>query len=363
MTLSTAQEIIEDIRQGKMVILMDDEDRENEGDLIIASDKITPEAINFMATYGRGLICLTLNKARCLQLKLPLMVKNNTDKFATPFTLSIEAASGVTTGISVKDRVRTVQAAVAAMATSEDIVMPGHIFPLMAQDGGVLTRAGHTEAGCDVARLAGLEPSSVIVEILNDDGTMARRPQLEVFANKHGLRLGTVADLIEYRNKYETMIERISECKLKTEYGEFNMITYRDKINHQIHYALQKGNIEPNSQTLVRVHLQDTFKDILQTGSNRWTLPAAMSRISSENGVLVIVTKPEDPEIVISNIQNLALGNQETPVINSQSRQVGLGSQILSDLGVRKMRLLSSSRQLYHSLSGFGLEIVEYVCD
>lgn len=363
MTLSTTQEIIEDIRQGKMVILMDDEDRENEGDLIIASDKVTPEAINFMATYGRGLICLTLKKERCQQLELPLMVKSSTDKFATPFTISIEAASGVTTGISVNDRARTVQAAVAATATAADIVMPGHIFPLMAQDGGVLVRAGHTEAGCDIARLAGLEPSSVIVEILNDDGTMARRPQLELFAKKHGLKLGTVANLIEYRNKYETMIERISECKLNTEFGEFNMIIYRDKINHQIHYALQKGNIEPNSPTLVRVHLQDTFEDILQIGSTRWTLPAAMERISSENGVLVIITKQEDPEIVISKIQNLALDNKEMPIFNSQSHQVGLGSQILLDLGVKKMCLLSSSRQLYHSFSGFGLKIVEYVCD
>ncbi|SKC31585.1 Riboflavin biosynthesis protein RibBA [Photobacterium piscicola] len=363
MTLSTTQEIIEDIRQGKMVILMDDEDRENEGDLIIASDKVTPEAINFMATYGRGLICLTLKKERCQQLELPLMIKSSTDKFATPFTISIEAASGVTTGISVNDRARTVQAAVAATATAADIVMPGHIFPLMAQDGGVLVRAGHTEAGCDIARLAGLEPSSVIVEILNDDGTMARRPQLELFAKKHGLKLGTVANLIEYRNKYETMIERISECKLNTEFGEFNMIIYRDKINHQIHYALQKGNIEPNSPTLVRVHLQDTFEDILQIGSTRWTLPAAMERISSENGVLVIITKQEDPEIVISKIQNLALDKKEMPIFNSQSHQVGLGSQILLDLGVKKMCLLSSSRQLYHSFSGFGLKIVEYVCD
>lgn len=277
MALSSAQEIIEDIRQGKMVILMDDEDRENEGDLIIAAEKITPDAINFMATHGRGLICLTLSKARCQKLNLPLMVKDNTEQFGTPFTISIEAAEGVTTGISAADRATTVQAAVAADATSADIVMPGHIFPLMAQEGGVLTRAGHTEAGCDVARLAGLEPSSVIVEILNEDGTMARRPQLEVFAEKHGLKLGTIADLIEYRNNNETTIERIAECQLPTEFGEFKMVTYRDKIDNAIHYALSKGEIHQSEPTLVRVHAQDTFKDILHSGAIQWTLPSAMA--------------------------------------------------------------------------------------
>lgn len=218
MALSSAKEIIDDIRQGRMVILMDDESRENEGDLIIASEMVTPEAINFMATHGRGLICLTLSKARCKTLNLPLMVQGNNDNFSTPFTISIEAANDVTTGISASDRAKTVLAAVAPNAKSTDIVMPGHIFPLMAQDGGVLIRAGHTEAGCDVARLAGLEPSSVIVEILNEDGSMARRPQLEIFAEKHGLKLGTIADLIEYRTQQESHIERISEYELNTEY-------------------------------------------------------------------------------------------------------------------------------------------------
>ncbi|PSV39253.1 3,4-dihydroxy-2-butanone-4-phosphate synthase [Photobacterium sp. GB-27] len=367
MALSSAKEIIDDIRQGKMVILMDDEDRENEGDLIIASEKITPEAINFMATYGRGLICLTLSKARCQKLNLPLMVQENTEQFGTPFTVSIEAAEGVTTGISAADRSRTVQAAVAANATAADIVMPGHIFPLMAQEGGVLTRAGHTEAGCDVARLAGLEPSSVIVEILNEDGTMARRPQLEVFAEKHGLKLGTIADLIEYRNNHETTIERVAECRLPTEFGEFEMITYRDKIDNEVHYALRKGDIKAGEETLVRVHLQDTFKDILQSGATQWTLPAAMKRISEENGVLVILSKQEPTDAIIHKVKNIAAEEAGQPKVKvtqkDPSRQVGVGSQILSDLGVSKMRLLSSSTQRYHSLSGFGLEVVEYICD
>ena len=329
MALSSATEIIEDIRQGKMVILMDDEDRENEGDLIMAAEKITPEAINFMATNGRGLICLTLTQARCQQLNLPLMVQDNSEQYSTNFTISIEAAQGVTTGISAADRARTVQAAVAADATAADIVMPGHIFPLMAQEGGVLARAGHTEAGCDVARLAGLEPSSVIVEILNEDGTMARRPDLEVFAEKHGLKLGTVADLIEYRNNNETTIERVAECTLPTEFGDFEMITYRDTIDNQLHYALRKGDVVADQATLVRVHLQDTFKDILHSGASQWTLPAAMKRIADEGGVLVVLSRHESQDAVITKVQHLAAEGAGKPQLKlnpkDQSRQVGVG--------------------------------------
>ena len=366
MALSTAKEIIDDIRQGKMVILMDDEDRENEGDLIIAADHVTPEAINFMARYGRGLICLTLTKARCQQLKLPLMVHDNTEQFSTNFTVSIEAAQGVTTGISASDRACTVKAAVAANASAADIVMPGHIFPLMAQEGGVLTRAGHTEAGCDLARLAGCEPSSVIVEILNEDGTMARRPDLEIFAKEHDLKLGTIADLIEYRNNNETTIERLGHCTLPTEFGEFEMLTYRDTIDNQIHYALMKGTIQFDSETLVRVHLQDTFKDILHSGASQWTLPKAMERIANEGGVLLILSKQESPEAIAMKVQQLATPDDHPQVkINPKapSRQVGVGSQILADLGVKKMRLLSSGAQRYHSLSGFGLDVSEYICE
>ncbi|NAW86277.1 bifunctional 3,4-dihydroxy-2-butanone-4-phosphate synthase/GTP cyclohydrolase II [Photobacterium halotolerans] len=367
MALSSAKDIIEDIRQGKLVILMDDEDRENEGDLIIAAEKVTPEAINFMATHGRGLICLTLTQARCQQLKLPLMVQDNAEQFSTNFTVSIEASTGVTTGISAADRARTVQAAVAKNASPADIVMPGHIFPLMAQEGGVLARAGHTEAGCDIARLAGLEPSSVIVEILNPDGTMARRPDLEVFAAEHGLKLGTIADLIEYRNNNETTIERVAECSLPTEFGDFDLITYRDTIDNQIHHALRKGDVSPSTPTLVRVHLQDTFKDILHSGASQWTLPMAMQRIAEEGGVMVILNRHETQEGIITKVKNLAAQADGQPGVKlnpkNPSRQVGVGSQILADLGVGKMRLLSSSNQRYHSLSGFGLEVVEYICD
>ena len=305
MPISTPQEIIEDIRLGKMVILMDDEDRENEGDLIMAAEHITPEAINFMATHGRGLICLTMTKERCEMLGLPPMVQDNNAQYTTNFTVSIEAAEGVTTGISAADRARTVQAAVAKDAKAADLVQPGHIFPLAAQEGGVLTRAGHTEAGCDLARLAGLEPAGVIVEILNDDGTMARRPDLEIFADKHDIKLGTIADLIEYRNNTETTIERVAECKLPTEFGEFELVTYRDTIDNQVHYALCKGDLE-NEVPLVRVHLQDTFTDLLRSDRNAersWTLDKAMKRIGQDGGVLVILGNEESTDLLIHRVK------------------------------------------------------------
>ncbi|KKD62346.1 3,4-dihydroxy-2-butanone 4-phosphate synthase [Grimontia sp. AD028] len=369
MPISSAAEIIEDIRQGRMVILMDDEDRENEGDLIIAAEKITPEAINFMATYGRGLICLTMTKDRCQRLGLPLMVSDNNAQFSTAFTVSIEAAEGVTTGISAADRARTVEAAVAPNAVAADLVQPGHIFPLMAQDGGVLTRAGHTEAGCDLARLAGYSPAGVIVEILNEDGTMARRPDLEKFGEKHGIKLGTIADLIEYRNNNETTIERVAECKLPTEYGEFDLITYRDTIDSQVHYALRKGEVS-NQPTLVRVHLQDTFTDLLhsdRSAERSWSLSDAMKRINADGGVLVILGKEESSQSIINKVRTFeAQDKGEKPAAakwQGTSRRVGVGSQILADLGVTDMRLLSSTNKRYHALSGFGLKVVEYVVD
>ncbi|WP_086982533.1 bifunctional 3,4-dihydroxy-2-butanone-4-phosphate synthase/GTP cyclohydrolase II [Vibrio aphrogenes] len=367
MAISSSKEIIEDIRLGKMVILMDDEDRENEGDLIMAAEHITPAAINFMATHGRGLICLTLTKERCNNLGLPPMVQDNNAQYTTNFTVSIEAAEGVTTGISAADRAVTVQAAVAKNAQASDLVQPGHIFPLAAQEGGVLTRAGHTEAGCDLARLAGLEPASVIVEILNEDGTMARRPDLEIFAEKHGIKLGTIADLIEYRNNTETTIERVAECKLPTEFGEFDLVTYRDTIDNQIHYALRKGNVS-DSACLVRVHLQDTFTDLLhsnRTADRSWSLDAAMKRINQEGGVLVILGNEETPQSIIHKVKMLEQqDNQTAPTLAKKqgtSRRVGVGSQILADLGVKDMRLLSSSDKRYHALSGFGLNVVDYV--
>jgi 3,4-dihydroxy 2-butanone 4-phosphate synthase/GTP cyclohydrolase II len=369
MQLNTPAEIIEDIRNGKMVILMDDEDRENEGDLVMAADYVTPDAINFMATYGRGLICLTLTRDRCKQLNLSLMVDKNKSQFATAFTLSIEAAEGVTTGISAADRARTVKAAVARDAKASDIVQPGHIFPLMAQDGGVLVRAGHTEAGCDLARLAGLEPASVIVEILNDDGTMARRPDLEKFAAKHGIKIGTIADLIEYRNLNETTIEKVASCILPTACGEFDLVTFRDTIDNQIHFALVKGEINPDQATLVRVHLHNTFSDLLladRAANRSFSLHSAMKRISAEGGVLVLLGKHESTEELMATVQAFEAEDKgEKPVSapwKGTSRNVGVGSQILASLGVRKMRLLSQPKR-YHALSGFGLEVVDYVSE
>lgn len=367
MALHSIEAIIEDIRLGKMVILMDDEDRENEGDLIMAANLVTPEAINFMATYGRGLICQTLTKARCQQLNLPLMVTNNNAQFSTNFTVSIEAAEGVTTGISAHDRAVTVLAAVAKEAKPSDIVQPGHIFPLMAQEGGVLIRAGHTEAGCDIARLAGLEPSAVIVEILNEDGTMARRPDLEIFAQKHGLKIGTIADLIEYRNTKETTVIREAKCKLPTRFGEFEMITYRDTIDNQINYALIKGEVKPNS--LVRVHLQNTFNDLLyceRDEKRSWPLEKAMARIADEGGVLVLLGHQEHRSEILAKVKAFEAEDNGEAVAakpwQGTSRQVGIGSQILSDVGVTTMRLLSSPKR-YHSLSGFGLEVTEYISE
>ena len=368
MKLNTTAEIIEDIRLGKMVILMDDEDRENEGDLIMAADMVTPEAVNFMAQYGRGLICLTLTEARCEQLKLPLMVDNNTAAFSTNFTVSIEASKGVTTGISAADRAATVQAAIAKNAKPTDIVMPGHIFPLKAQAGGVLTRAGHTEAGCDLARLAGREPAAMIVEILNEDGTMARRSDLEIFAKKHDLKLGTVADLIEYRNNNETTIERVTSCKLPTEFGEFDLIAYQDTIDNQVHYALLKGEVKAGTTTNVRVHLQNTFSDNFfsdRLGERLWPLSNAMQRLAKDGGVLVMLGHQETPESLIDQIKHISLQDSGELMGSKQkgaSRRVGVGSQILRDLGVQKMALLSSEKK-YSALSGFGLEVVDYITE
>ncbi len=369
MKLNTPEEIIKDIAQGKMVILMDDEDRENEGDFIMAAELVTPEAINFMATHGRGLICLPMSKDRCETLKLPLMVEKNDAQFTTNFTVSIEAARGVTTGISAADRATTILAAVAKDADHRSIVQPGHIFPLIAKDGGVLNRAGHTEAGVDLARLAGLEPAAVIVEILNEDGTMARRPDLEVIAEKHGVKMGTIADLIEYRNATETTIKRVSECKLPTQFGEFDLVAYTDTIDGQTHFALSKGEIKGDEPTLVRVHLENTFRDLLfstRDSSNTWPIGSALERISKEGGVLVLLGKHESPAELINQVEKYNQQDQGIEMNDVKkhvgSRNVGVGSQILADLGVHKMRLLSSQTK-YHSLSGFGLEIVEYIAE
>lgn len=369
MKFSPAAEIIEAIRNRKMVILVDDEDRENEGDFIMAAEAITPEAINFMATHGRGLICLTLTQQRCQQLNLPLMVDSNNAQFSTNFTVSIEAAEGVTTGISAADRALTVQRAVAKQAKASDLVQPGHIFPVMAQEGGVLTRAGHTEAGCDLARLAGFEPASVIVEILNADGTMARRDDLLALSEKLDIKIGTIADLIEYRNHNETTIEKVAQCHMPTEFGEFELHTFRDTIDNQLHYALQKGEIDPEHPTLVRVHLQNLFNDVLHTeraADRSWSLPQAMERIASEGGLLVILGREENNDEVLAKLKSFEQEDKgERPVAakwQGTSRRVGVGSQILAELGVRNMTLLSSPKR-YHALSGFGLNVLEYISE
>lgn len=367
MALNTIEEIIEDIRLGRMVILMDDEDRENEGDIIMAASMARPEDINFMARYGRGLICLTLTRERCEQLQLPLMVTNNTERHGTAFTVSIEASHGVTTGISAYDRAHTVRTAVAANAGPGDIVQPGHIFPLMARPGGVLTRAGHTEAGCDLTRLAGLEPAAVIVEVLNEDGTMARRPDLEVFAKEHGIKIGTVADLIQYRLKNEPTVERVATCRLPTAHGEFTLVTYRDLIEREVHLAVVKGSIDADTPALVRVHMQNTLCDLFanQRKGCGWPLQDAMQVIAKEgNGVLIVLRKQETADELLQHIRNYQLEDEgQEQLAESKStdlRTYGIGAQILLDLGVRQMRVMSTPRRM-HGLSGFGLEVTEYI--
>ncbi|EIK52832.1 bifunctional 3,4-dihydroxy-2-butanone 4-phosphate synthase/GTP cyclohydrolase II-like protein [Stutzerimonas stutzeri TS44] len=356
MALNTAEELIEDIRTGKMVILMDDEDRENEGDIIIASECVTAEHINFMARFARGLICMPMTRERCELLKLPLMAPRNGSGFGTKFTVSIEAAEGVTTGISAADRARTVQAAVAKNAVAEDIVSPGHVFPLMAQPGGVLARAGHTEAACDLARVAGLEPSGVICEIMNDDGTMARRPELEVFAEQHGLKIGTIADLIHYRMIHERTVERVSEQPLDTELGQFNLVTYRDSVEDTVHMALTRGEISPEEPTLVRVHNMEPLRDLLLvTVPGRWSLRAAMTEVAKAGkGVVLLLGNP------LTGPQLLSQLNHQQPPTPATYSTVGAGSQILRDLGVRKMRLMSMPMK-FNAISGFDLEVVEYL--
>ena len=364
--LNTTEEIIDDLRDGKMVVILDDEDRENEGDLLMAATQVTPDDINFMARYGRGLICLTLTRARCEQLRLPLMVSDTDRRRTTNFTLSIEAADGITTGISAHDRARTVRSAVAPDARPDDLCQPGHIFPVMAQPGGVLTRAGHTEAGCDLVRIAGLEPAAVIVEILNDDGTMARRDDLVRFANRHDLKIGTIADLISYRLKKEESVEAIAELEISTEFGPFRLVSFEDHVNRSVHLALVRGKIDTDEPILVRVHLQDTLSDVVGVLDERlgWPLRDAMKLIAEEGaGVIVILRQEEPPRDFMSVLRGLE--QPEGEIITrrdgaTELRSFGTGAQILRALGVRRMRVLSAPKQM-HALSGFGLEVVEYV--
>jgi 3,4-dihydroxy 2-butanone 4-phosphate synthase/GTP cyclohydrolase II len=357
--VSPISEIIDEIRLGRMVILVDEEDRENEGDLVLAAQFTTAEHINFMARFGRGLICLTLTQARCRQLNLPSMVQKNGSSMRTNFTVSIEAASGVTTGISAADRAHTIQTAVARNATAGDIVSPGHIFPLAAQDGGVLVRAGHTEAGCDLAALAGLEPASVICEILNDDGSMARLPDLMAFAQNHQLKIGTIADLIQYRNQNESLVQRAAERTINTPYGEMRLIAYADKIANETHLALVKGEPTADKDVLVRVHEPLSVFDLLDSTSksHSWNTLQAMQAIQqAETGVMVLLHHAEDGADLIDRIQHA-----DEPVrLRQDLRNYGIGSQILLDIGVRKMKLMATPRKM-PSMVGFGLEVTGYL--
>lgn len=365
MPLNSVEELVADIRAGKMVILMDDEDRENEGDLVIAATHIRPEDINFMITHARGLVCLTLSKERCQQLNLPLMVDQNGAQHGTNFTLSIEAAEGISTGISATERAHTIRTAVAAHAKPADIVQPGHIFPLMAQPGGVLHRAGHTEAGCDLARLAGLEPASVICEIIKENGEMARRPDLEIFAEKHGIKIGTIADLIHYRMTNEQTVSRDEISTIQTEYGDFQLYRYHEIGSPAVHLALVKGNPKEGITT-VRVHGFNPARDLLKLnkidGTPAWNLDNALKEISKrERGVLVWIGQNQLPDLGPALLQlNQPRQTKSNAALSQQYQTIGVGAQILRDLGVEKMRLLSSPLR-FNALSGFNLEVEEYV--
>ena len=367
MDFNTTEELIDDIRRGKMIILIDDEDRENEGDLVMAAPLVTGKDINFMAINARGLICLTLTEERCNQLSLGMMVEENRASHGTPFTLSIEAAQGVTTGISAADRAHTVRVAVRRNAHSEDIVQPGHIFPLRSQPGGVLSRAGHTEAGCDLARLAGYEPAAVIVEIMNDDGTMARRDDLEVFAAKHDLKIGTIADLIHYRLVNEKTTKCIRERVVSTQYGEFLLKTYLDQVRNEKHFAFVMGDISASPEPLVRVHINRGARDIMSIEDARdfkaWSFQRAMKQIQREGvGVLVLLYYPETAEDIDSNIDKLLapVTDRHQSATDRVYLQIGTGSQILNDLGIHKMRLMSAPFK-FTGISGFDLEVTGYV--
>lgn len=356
--ISRTEEIAEELRKGNMVIIMDDEDRENEGDLIMAAEHVTPEAINFMATHARGLICLTLTEEHATRLGLQLMERENTSPYATHFSVSIEAASGVTTGISAADRAHTIKVAVRTGATSEDLVRPGHVFPVIERPGGVLNRAGHTEAGCELTRMAGLVPSAVIVEIMNEDGTMARLADLEVFAQHHGLKLGSIADLIQYRLANDRTVELDGEGQVQTAYGEFNLCVFRDLITGDTHTAMVLGDVCGDEPVLVRVMQRDTLNDVLAVKKRgRWSAAESMQAIAQEGrGVLVLLGGQEPADQVVRSLS----ASQDEPSNNPEPehiyRTIGAGSQILRHLGVRKMNLLSKPVR-FTSISGFDLEV------
>ncbi len=361
---NTIDEILADLRRGKMAVIMDDEDRENEGDLVMPAACIRPEDVNFMARYGRGLICLTLTRDRCRDLRLPLMVSDTDSLHKTNFTLSIEAAEGVTTGISAHDRAHTIQTAVATGARPEDLRQPGHVFPLMSQPGGVLTRAGHTEAGCDLARLAGYAPAAAIVEILNEDGTMARRHDLEQFAQRHGLMIGTIADLIRYRLKNERSVEKIYDEPIDTVYGAFRLCCYEDHVNKTVHVALVRGELNAAVPPLVRVHIEDSLRDVIGARTDKlgWPLSAAIKRIAADSSGVVVILRPEEsPKEFMDGVHHLGVKPAGSrPVGATVIRTYGIGAQILKDLGITRMRVLSAPKQL-QGLAAFDLEVTEYI--
>ncbi|MGH8147526.1 MAG: 3,4-dihydroxy-2-butanone-4-phosphate synthase [Rhodanobacteraceae bacterium] len=363
MAFANIPELLEEIAAGRMVVMLDDEDRENEGDLIIAADKVRPEDINFMAREGRGLICLALDQQRGHRLGLQPMVRDNGSAYHTNFTVSIEAARGVTTGISAHDRARTIQVAVAPDAKPADLVQPGHVFPLLAQAGGVLMRAGHTEAAVDLAALAGCEAAGVLVEILREDGSMARRPDLETFAAKHGLKVGSIADLIRYRLATEKTIERVFDADVETEAGAFRLVAWRDRLHGDPHFALVRGTVDDGAPVLTRVHVRNTLSDVLHLKREDLglTMTAALRRIAAEGrGVVVVLTGDEDAAALLARLTRDCAAMPSRASSQREWRQLGLGAQILADLGVRRLRVLGTPRKLV-GLSGFDLEVVEYV--
>ena len=361
--ISPIEDIVADLRAGRMVIMVDDEDRENEGDLLIAAEHVTAEAVNFMARFGRGLICLTLTRERCERLQLPPMALRNGDKKGTAFTVSIEAAEGVSTGISAADRACTVLAAVAPHAQPDDLVQPGHIFPLQAVDGGVLMRAGHTEAGCDLAAMAGCTPASMICEIMNDDGTMARLPDLQLFAAEHGLKIGTIADLIEHRSRVESLVERVGSRVINTASGEFTVHAFRDKPAQGVHLALVKGEWAPDETVLARVHEPMSVLDALEVNRamHSWSLDASLSRIAAEGrGVAVLLNCGESAAQLLAQFEGTARASHGPERGRMDLRSYGIGAQILRDCGVRRMNLMGNPRRM-PSMAGYGLEIAGYI--
>ena len=362
-SVSPVEDIVAEMRAGRMVILVDEEDRENEGDLVLAADHVSAEAINFMARYGRGLICLTLTRAHCERLKLPPMAVRNGTKMGTAFTVSIEAAEGVTTGISAADRARTVQAAVARQAKADDLVQPGHIFPLQAVDGGVLMRAGHTEAGCDLAGMAGCAPAAVICEIMKDDGTMARLPDLQVFAAEHGLKIGTIADLIEHRSRVESLVEKVGTRSIQTAAGEFTAHAFRDKPSRGIHLALVKGQWNADQIVAARVHEPLSVLDALEVNRtmHSWSLDAALARVEKEGkGVVVLLNCGESAEQLLAQFEGTARAAHGPQKGRMDLRTYGIGAQILRECGVRRINLMGSPRR-NPGMTGYGLEIVGYI--